>query len=95
MVGVYLNNISISVFYEKLKLLEEHNIKTSELHFYSSDILENDNLVIRGNLAKLVEHLRTNIIQTIIFFYDDFTSEKDIEFIEQIKVFKNIKILIL
>lgn len=95
MVGVYLNNISISVFYEKLKLLEEYNIKTSELHFYSSDILENDNIVIRGNLAKLIEHLRTNIIQTIVFFSDDFTSEKDIEFIEQLKVFKNIKILIL
>ena len=71
MVGIFTSDLSAYDFQKKLCFFDSLNIKTKDLCFYCSDIIDNNMIVLKGNLIFLIEDVKKGKIKKIVVFNDD------------------------
>lgn len=82
MIAVYVNDFSITKFYEYLVVLKEHNINSKDLRFYNSGIYEDD-FIINSNLLILINDIKNHKINKVIIFSLDKLNTNDINLIKE------------
>jgi hypothetical protein len=95
MVGVYINDILIYEFIEKINLLKNNNIQVDDLKFYCSDIKNSDTIILKGNLHSLIDDIKENRIIKVILFSDDKIKDNDMKQIINVANKYNIHIITL
>ncbi len=83
MVGIFTSDLSAYDFQKKLYFFDSLNIETKDLCFYCSDIIDNNIVVLKGNLLSLIEDVKKGKIKKIIVFNDD-NNKSDIKKVMQI-----------